>query len=170
VGAGVFRQVIPQPAPTLSLQAPAALNTAQDYLAQGDYDFERKNYAQAIADYSQAIALDPDFAEAYNNRAYTYMTLENYALALPDLDRAIELRPNYVNALMNRGDIYNYYYQIDRARAVEDYDRVLAINPHVPTLCGHRMLALHNGWNLTVYADILINGLDSGCKRTASPD
>jgi tetratricopeptide (TPR) repeat protein len=56
-------------------------------------------------------------AEAYNNRAYTYMTIRDYADALPDLDQATALRPTYVNALMNRGDIYNFYYQIDRARA-----------------------------------------------------
>src|SRR6266849_8215743 len=132
---------------------PAQLVTAADYFAQGDYEFEAGNCDAAIAAYTQSIALDAQMATAYNNRAYTYMAKQDYASALPDLDRAIALRPDYVNALMNRGDIYNYYYQIDYDRAIADYDRVLAIDPeayHHTSLCGHRMLALHHGWNLSV--------------------
>src|SRR5437762_2982103 len=79
---------------------PAALVTAQDFSAQGDYDYERGKCAEAIADYSRAIALHPDYAVASNNRAYTYMAQKDFAAALPDLDRAIQLRPDYVNALM----------------------------------------------------------------------
>ena len=104
-------------------------------------------------------------AEAYNNRAYTYMTIRDYADALPDLDQAIALRPTYVNALMNRGDIYNFYYQIDRARALADYDRVLALGPeatHGASICGHRFLAGHNGWNLGALLD-LPRGIASNC-------
>lgn len=115
--------------------------------------------------------LNPDFAEAYNNRAYTYMTMENYALALPDLDQAIRLRPDYVNALMNRGDIYNYYYNIDFDLAVADYDRVLAVDPEAPqhtSVCGHRLLAQHHGWDLSILGEILMRGKDSGCPLRPS--
>ena len=169
VDAGVFR--VAQPAAVVSLlKPPAALNTAADYLAQGDYEFQQGTYQQAIEAYSRALELNPNFPEAYNNRAYAYMTLQNYVLALPDLDKAIELRPNYVNALMNRGDIRNYYYDVDRTRAIQDYDRVLAIAPNTPSLCGHRMIAFHGGWDPTIYAEILINGVDSGCKQNLPPD
>jgi tetratricopeptide (TPR) repeat protein len=151
------------PAPTPRPTRPATLTTAADYLMLGDYDFDRNDYHQAIEDYGHAIDLKPDFAEAYNNRAYTYMTIQEYALALPDLNEAIRLRPNYVNALMNRGDIYNYYYQIDYERALQDYNRVLAIDPNAPNLCGHRMLATSHGWNPGVLGRILLGGVDAGC-------
>ena len=131
-------------------QPPASLITAQDYFAQGDYQFDLGNCDGAIAAYTRAIELKPDFAEAYNNRAFTYMVKKDYAPALPDLDRAIQLRPNYVNALMNRGDIYNYYYEIDRQRAIVDYNRVLALGPDAvrnTSLCGHLAMA-HNQGNL----------------------
>jgi tetratricopeptide (TPR) repeat protein len=147
-----------QSTPLPTSAPPAALVTAADYLAQGDYDFDQGDYSRAITDYSRAIALNPALAEAYNNRAYAYMTLGQYALALPDLDQAIRLRPDYVNALMNRGDIHNYYYDVDYASAVRDYDRVLAIDPSAAyrtSVCGHRMLAAHHGWNLAVVADLL---------------
>ena len=137
-------------------QPPVALTTAADYFQRGDYDYDRGDCDAAIADYSQAITLDPAFAEAYNNRAYTYMMRQEYDRALPDLDRAIQLRPDYAHALMNRGDIYNYYYQIDRARAIADYDRVIALGPtamHDSSVCGHRWLAVHNGWNAGTLLD-----------------
>ena len=137
-------------------QPPKALLTAEDYLAQGAYDFDRGSCDAAIADFSRAIELNPRYAEAYNSRAYTYMIKKQYALALPDLDRAIELRPNYVNALMNRGDIYNYYYAIDYNRALADYDRVLRLPGAGRTsVCGHRMLAANHGWNPAVFVDML---------------
>ncbi len=107
----------------------ARLVTAQDYFHQGDYEYDQGNCSQAIADYTQAITLDPQVAEVYNNRAYTYMAIGQYDKALLDLDQAIAIRPDYVNALMNRGDIYNYYYAVNHERAIADYDRIMAIDP-----------------------------------------
>ena len=109
--------------------APAAqLVTAQDYFQQGDYEYDQGNCSQAIADYTQAINLNSQDAQVYNNRAYTYMLLHQYDQALSDLNNAIAIRPDYVNALMNRGDLYNYYYAIDHNRAIADYDRIMAID------------------------------------------
>ena len=151
---------------------PATLVSSQDYFMQGDYDFDRHEYTSAILDYSSAIQLNPQFAEAYNNRAYTYMVIQDYADALLDLDRAIEIRPNYPHALMNRGDIHNYYYQIDRVRAIEDYQKVIALGPdaiHGSSVCGHFFLAKHNGWNLGTIAGIIVSvprtiaGGEPGC-------
>ena len=146
--------------------APTALVSAQDWFARGDYDFDRGDCAKAIADYSQAIALKPNFAEAYNNRAYTQMLLKDYAAALPDLDHAIQLRPNYLNALMNRGDIYNFYYQIDYTSAIADYNRVLALGVQAyehTSLCGHRALALNRGNFAIAYPQGVLSLGASGC-------
>lgn len=148
--------------------APAALVTAQDYFAQGDYDYEQGACEQAIADYTRAVELDPNLAEAYNNRAFVLMVKKEYSSALPDLNRALELRPDYPNALMNRGDFYNYYYAINYDRAVADYDRVLKIDPGAAShtsVCGHRFLALQHGWNLQVVGNLLSSGVNAGCPR-----
>ena len=149
--------------------APTALVTAQDYMAQGDADYEQSNCEQAILDYTHAIELNPNLAEAYNNRAYVYMVQRDYSAALTDLNRALQLRPTYVNALMNRGDIYNYYYAINYERAVADYDQVLTLDPSAmnhTSVCGHRLLALHHGWNLNVITDLLAQGVTAGCPMT----
>ena len=147
---------------------PAALVTAHDYLAQGDYAYDNKDCDKAITNYSRAIELDPGLAEAYNNRAYVYMVKKDYAPALVDLDHAIELRPDFVNALMNRGDIYNYYYSIDYGRAVADYDHVLRIDPAAPnhtSVCGHRLLAMNHGWNANVFAALAVHWDRAGCPE-----
>lgn len=164
----MFRQSAPKPSVLASPALPDSLNTAADYLAQGDYESWVGNYDKAIAAYTRAIELDPKLAQAYNNRAYTHMLHENYAPALSDLNKALELRPDYVNALMNRGDIYNYYYQIDYDRAIADYDRVLAIDPDAPnhtSVCGHRLLAVNHGWGLGVLGEVLVRGGQAGCPE-----
>jgi len=140
---------------TSSSSPPSQLNSASDYLAQ------------AAADYSRSIALNPQYAEAYNNRAYVYMMQNNYSLALPDLDKAIAIRTSYVHALMNRGDIHNFYYQVDRQSSLRDYDVVIAQGPaayHDTSVCGHRILAKDNGWQLQTYFDFfLFRSNQPGC-------
>lgn len=129
--------------------------TAADYFNQGNYNFSIGNCGGAIVDYSVSIELDPSKAESYNNRAYTYMRMGDYKNALPDLDMAISLKPDYVNALMNRGDIYNYYLK-DNAKAVSDYEKVIAINGGQGTsVCGHLLLARDNGWSIKTFFDLI---------------
>ena len=160
------------PAPNCGNNLPAGASptqpaTAAGYTALGDALYDQGNCAGAIAAYSRAVALDPESAEAYNNRAYTEMAQQDYASALPDLDTAIALRPDYVNALMNRGDIYNYYYHIDYAKAVADYDHVLALPGGIgrdhTSVCGHRLLAQHHGWDLGVLVTAALQRGAAGC-------
>ncbi len=134
------------------------------HFQKANEEYDQGNCTAAIGGYSKVIKLNPNFAEAYNNRAYTYMMLEDYKNALPDLDRAIALRPNYINALMNRGDIYNFYYNVDKAKAMEDYDRVYELDPTHGSICGHRMLARNNGWTLGAYWELLTKGTKAGCS------
>lgn len=138
------------------LSHPKSLKSAFDFYNQGNYYFETGNCEKAITSYTKSIELDPDIPQTYNNRAYAYMRLQEYAKALPDLDKAIQLRPDYTEALMNRADIHNYYYAIDRKKALKDYDAILAIDTnHNPSVCGHRILAENNGWNLKTVFQIL---------------
>ena len=65
-----------------------------------------QQYDQAAADYSKAIALKPDSAPAYHDRAIcqTHLGLDN--AAAQDYDRALELDPTNVHAWNARGLIY----------------------------------------------------------------
>jgi tetratricopeptide (TPR) repeat protein len=50
-----------------------------------------------MADYSQAIRLDPNYALAYFNRGYTYYYKGDYDRAIADYNQVIRLDPNLAN-------------------------------------------------------------------------
>ncbi len=134
---------------------PTSLKSAMDYFMQGNYDYDKGNCNKAIIDYTTSIQLNPNFPEAYNNRAYTYMRMRDYKDALLDLNTALRLKPDYIQALMNRGDIHNYYYQIDRQSTIADYKKVISLGGIQSTsVCGHLFLAEHNGWNAGTFLDL----------------
>lgn len=81
----------------------------------------------AIADYSQAIALNPSNEVAYSDRGGAYTKQQNYAQAMSDLNRAIQLNAGDADAYYNRGLVYGA--QSDHARAIADYDQAIRLSP-----------------------------------------
>ena len=63
-------------------------------------------YEKAIADYTKAIELRPDYASAYYNRGKVFLGLKNYEKAIADYTKAIELRPDDASAYDNRGKVF----------------------------------------------------------------
>jgi len=51
----------------------------------------------------QLVEYCPDYAEGYNQRAFSNYLQQNFAAALVDLDRAIEIVPNHIAAIAGRG-------------------------------------------------------------------
>jgi tetratricopeptide (TPR) repeat protein len=58
---------------------------------------------KAVAAYTKAIQLDPDFTPAYEKRASSYEQLKEYLKAIPDYDRVLELDKENVIAFADRG-------------------------------------------------------------------
>jgi tetratricopeptide (TPR) repeat protein/uncharacterized membrane protein len=83
--------------------------------------------AAELADYNEALKLDPSNIGALNNRGFLYTEQHDYDRAIQDLDEALKLKPNYALALRNRGDAYAAKGQADKAAA--DYKQALASNP-----------------------------------------
>ena len=79
----------------------------------------RKNHDndRALADYNQAIRLNPKLTIAYNGRGNAYNSKKDYDRALADYGMAIHLNPKYAFAYNGRGNVYN---------AKKDYDRSIA--------------------------------------------
>ena len=61
---------------------------------RGNAASDRKDYDTAIAEYSEAIRLDPQFDAAYHNRGSAYADKGEYAKAISDFNEAIRLAPD----------------------------------------------------------------------------
>ena len=84
----------------------------------------------------KAIALQPDFAEAYVNRANAKMRLGRHEEAVADCDRAIALQPNLVEAYLNRGSANGR--MGGHEEAVADCDRAIALQPNLAEAYSNR--------------------------------
>jgi tetratricopeptide (TPR) repeat protein len=73
-------------AATLAASPTVLVNRGRAYTAQ-------QNYADAIADFDRAIALEPNFAAAYYRRGIAYAEQSQFVSAIADIDHAVELSP-----------------------------------------------------------------------------
>ncbi len=103
------------------------LQDSRAYNKRGLAHVSTRNYEQAIVDYSQAITLDPHYAEAYNNRSTAHLLMANYGQAVLDCDQALELAPDFVAAYVNRGIAYTGLRDYEKALA--DYRKALELAP-----------------------------------------
>ena len=85
------------------------------------------DYNQALDDFSEAIVINPKFAEAYNNRASAYEHLKDFKRALDDSSKAIEINPRLGQAYNNRGIAYSELKEAEKA--VEDFTKASELNP-----------------------------------------
>ena len=83
--------------------------------------------AEALDNFKRAIAIKPDYAEAFYNQGNALKGLDRYDEALKSYDRAIALRPSYAKPHCNRGSVLDILGR--PADALVCYDRALAIQP-----------------------------------------
>jgi len=109
--------------------APANSPTSPEfYLTRGEESSDARQYDRAIADYTVAIELKPDYAEAYNDRGFAYYLKGDFPQAISNYTRAIELRPNYPKAFNSRGVAYMQGgYGV--AKSIPDFDRAIELKP-----------------------------------------
>jgi tetratricopeptide (TPR) repeat protein len=101
--------------------ATAFNNRGVAHRLKGDYD-------AALADYNEAIRLNPVSASAYNNRGIIFRIRHDYDHAIADDDHAIALNRDYPAAFYNRALAYTE--KSDYDHAIADFDMVLKFNPN----------------------------------------
>jgi tetratricopeptide (TPR) repeat protein len=115
---------------------------AEDYFRRaGAYDFAGKS-DRAIADFGEAIRLNPKNAEAFYRRGSIYWLRAEQDRAIADLTRAIELAPKQAPYFLYRG--YARYAKGQFALAIKDYDEAIRLQPDNADAFLNRAIA-HNG-------------------------
>ena len=88
--------------------------------------YKKGKYEEAIKHYDQAIDINPQSVNAYNNRGNAKRALGRHRDAIADYDQAIDINPQSANAYNNRG---NAKCALGRHHdAIADYDQVISIN------------------------------------------
>jgi len=115
-----FRDALSQAA------GPVPLDQSSVHFYRGNAYYHKGDYDPAIADFSQAIKLQPDDAAAYYNRGNAYYYKGDYDQAITDYTKAIKLQPDYAAAYNNRGNAYAH--KGNRQKAIADLQKALQLS------------------------------------------
>ena len=97
------------------------------YNNRGKYFFDAGRYTEALADYEQALALDPKPARSYFAKGSALGRMGRVDEALECFDRALELDPTLVEARSDRAGVR--LMKGDIPGAIADLDVAIKLNP-----------------------------------------
>ncbi len=86
-----------------------------------------RQFDEAIADFTEAIRLNPKGAESYTDRGTVHAERGNLDKAIADLTEAIRLDPKVVRAFVYRGQIQELKGETDKAAA--DFSEAIRLSP-----------------------------------------
>jgi tetratricopeptide (TPR) repeat protein len=115
-------QIAHQPEPSMrDLGAEQFFERAFQHVDQGHFE-------SGIADYTEAIRLNPEYAIAYNNRGIAHSKSGNLRKALLDFTEAISLEPEFAAFYNHRG--LAYHNTGDYRNAILDYSEAIRLAPN----------------------------------------
>jgi tetratricopeptide (TPR) repeat protein len=109
------------------MDSKSAKKRANIFMMRGTCYLQQEKVTEALADYSEAIRLDPDEASYYGNRAIIWLTKEDLSHAIDDCSKAIQLDPQSATWIANRGAAY--FEAHDYSQAIADLTKALELNP-----------------------------------------
>ncbi|KAJ1656669.1 hypothetical protein IWQ61_003798 [Dispira simplex] len=105
-----------------------------DLKAKGNTAFQKGNYPEAIAHYTQCVNLDPTNPVYVVNRAMAHLKLGQYAQAEADCTTGLQLAPKNVKAWWRRGTSRKFLKKYREAEA--DWKQALVLEPMNKTVQG----------------------------------
>ncbi|MBD2339690.1 tetratricopeptide repeat protein [Calothrix sp. FACHB-156] len=89
----------------------------ESLMDSGKQNFEQQNFQGALADYTQALKLNPKQTEAYVRRGMAKTKLKQYVSAIEDYNQALMINPQYADVYHYRGRVYQILSQLDLQKA-----------------------------------------------------
>ena len=98
----------------------------EPHLSSGLEHIGKGQYKEAIADFTNFIKINPDYAAAYINRGVAYYEIKEYELALNDYNSAHETLKmiKHIQIEVTNTELGNY------DDAIEDCSKAIEINPN----------------------------------------
>jgi tetratricopeptide (TPR) repeat protein len=119
--------------------------SAEEYASQA-YQRAKDDLDGKIADYSEAIRLDPEYATAYYNRGAARYRQGDLDGTIADFDEAIRLDPENGAAYYNRGSARGDKGDLDGA--IADFDEAIRLDPENAAAFNNRGIARRKQGNL----------------------
>jgi len=143
---GAAPQGQPQPPPldlnrasALEQQAKSQPNDARVRADLGNLYFDGQRFDLAIPWYEASFKIDPRNINVSTDLAVCYYYTEQHDKALAQIDQSLKLDAKHPTTLLNQGIILAFGKQ-DFARAVELWDKVIAVAPNSPDAARARTL------------------------------
>lgn len=124
MGPGNFDAAIAKFTESISIR-----ETAVAYLQRGNARASQGRSQEALADWTKAIQVDPNLAEAYTARGTYYRLHSDLPRAMADLDRSLQIAPS-VDGFFQRGQVYSALGQ--HQQAISDYTDAINIRVEAP--------------------------------------
>lgn len=100
--------------------------SAEEWLRKGVVFEGMGNSRAAVKAYTQAIKINPEYADAYSQRGISLSELEEFRPAIRDFNKAIQLNSGEAKYYFNRGMVYG---KCEEYRlAMVDFDRAIVLN------------------------------------------
>jgi tetratricopeptide (TPR) repeat protein len=99
---------------------------SQKFFVYGLSFFKCGEYSKAINNFTKAIELKNDFAEAHYHRGQAYVKESRYDDAINDFTKAIEIDPEFKDAYFQRGNIF--FERGFKERARHDYEKIIELD------------------------------------------
>ena len=111
-----------------SLSAKAETNNANSFYKKGLKKYDQNDLKGALAEFTKAIKINPEYGDAYYNRGLVKKELLDIQGAIEDYTKAIKINPNdgrayYDRAILKEG-------RRDFQGAIEDYKKAINIDPN----------------------------------------
>jgi tetratricopeptide (TPR) repeat protein len=106
----------------------AIAQKAANFSNQGSLKVQKGDFSGAIANFTQALALNPNIPQAYLGMGIATSKQGNKPQAIYNYDRALQFNPNLAEAYFGRGQVY--YELGNKQKAIGNYEQAIRVNPN----------------------------------------